>query len=77
MNFHEPHAEVLQKVIELYSELYEHGGYGSMSVEIRFLKKGQKEILVRCGKDFRFVLDYPENKKIKVATRVKSMQVAL
>jgi hypothetical protein len=25
---------------------------------MRFLKKGQKEVIIRCGKDFRYVVDY-------------------
>jgi hypothetical protein len=47
-----------------------------MSVEIRFLKRGQKEILIRCGKDYRYVVDYSED-QLKVASKVKSMQVAI
>jgi hypothetical protein len=25
---------------------------------MKFLKKKQKEIIIRCGKDYRFVVDY-------------------
>lgn len=75
-NFHEPHVNVLKQLIELYTDLYHHQGYGSMSVEIRFLKRGQKEVLIHCGKDYRFVVDYNEDKN-KVASKVKSMQLAI
>jgi hypothetical protein len=75
-NFHEPHDKVLAQIVELYTDLYKHEGYGSMSVEIRFLKRGQKEILIRCGKDYRYVVDYSED-QLKVASKVKSMQVAI
>jgi len=75
-NFHEPHVKVLTQLIDLYTDLYKHEGYGSMSVEIRFLKRGQKEVLIHCGKDYRFVIDYSEDQD-KVASRVKSMQLAV
>lgn len=75
-NIHEPHVDVLNQLIELYTDLYQHQGYGSMSVEIRFLKRGQKEVLIHCGKDYRFVVDYSENEG-KVASKVKSMQLAI
>ena len=76
INVHEPHVEVIDQLIELYSDLYKHQGYGSMKVEIRFLKRGQKEVLIHCGKDYRFVIDYAEGES-KVASPVKSMQLAM
>lgn len=53
------HREIQKKLLELYSELFLHNGYGSLQVEMRFLKRGQKEIVVSCGKEFRYVVDYP------------------
>ena len=49
-----------------------------MSVEMKFLKKGQKEILIRCGKDYRFVVDYDDANldTNRIMRRVKSFQVA-
>jgi len=52
------HDAVLAKIMELYTDLFLHDGYGSINIEMRFLKKGQKEIIINCGKDFRFVLDW-------------------
>lgn len=49
---------VLSKMIEVYNELFRHDGYGNMSVEIKILKKGQKEVIIYCGKQYRFVVDY-------------------
>ncbi len=48
----------------LFLEIFKHNGFGSLDVGMRFLKRGQKEILIRCGREYRFVVDYPlENNK--------------
>ncbi len=52
------HEEILMTLGELYKDLFNHDGYGQMQVEIRFLKKKQKEVIIRCGKDYRFVVDF-------------------
>lgn len=57
---HKPHAEVFEQMLNLYTELYKHQGYGKMSVEMRFLKRGQKEILISCGKEYRYIVDFNE-----------------
>lgn len=56
----ESRSIIQAKIMELYDGLFDHAGYGSMKIEMRFLKKGQKEIIVSCGKDFRYVVDWPE-----------------
>jgi hypothetical protein len=53
------HEEVVQKMIDLYHMLVCHNGFGELSVDIRILKRGQKEVIVRCGKQYRFVVDTP------------------
>jgi hypothetical protein len=53
------HERILEQLRRLYAELFWHDGYGELSLEMRFLKRGQKEIILHCGKDFRFVVDYP------------------
>ncbi|MGO0122387.1 hypothetical protein [Desulfothermobacter acidiphilus] len=50
---------VLAKVAKLYEELFRHNGFGEMRIEIRILKRGQKEVIIHCGKQYRFVVDYP------------------
>ncbi len=52
------HDEVLQKMEELYNDLFDHDGFGTLSIEMKLLKRGQKEVIINCGKEFRFVLDY-------------------
>jgi len=54
----EGHGHILKKIEALYEDLFLHDGFGRMELEMRFLKKGQKEIIVRCGKDYRFVVDF-------------------
>ena len=51
-------AEILTLVGRLYFDLFEHDGFGELSIEVRLLKRGQKEVIVRCGKQYRFVVDY-------------------
>ncbi len=55
-NEHEP---IESKIAELYRDLFLHDGFGSISIEMRFLKRGQKEVIVRSGKDYRYVVDWP------------------
>jgi hypothetical protein len=53
------HALILEKIGELYRDLFRHDGFGELKVTMRFLKRGQKEVVIACGKEFRFVVDYP------------------
>lgn len=49
---------VKSKLIELFEEMFSHDGHSNMEVKISFLRRGQKEILLCCGKEYRFVVDY-------------------
>ncbi|MBL8476822.1 MAG: hypothetical protein JNK71_12235 [Methyloversatilis sp.] len=42
----------------LLDELIRHDGFGSLSVEVRLLKRGQKEVIIDCGKQYRYVIDF-------------------
>ncbi len=55
--------EVKAKILELYDELFSHDGYGEIKVEMRILHRGQKEIIIHCGKQYRFVVDSQNNKR--------------
>lgn len=52
------HDEILDRIYQLYHSIYEHDGYGEFKVEMRFLKKGQKEVIVHCGKQYRYIVDW-------------------
>lgn len=53
----EKHKEVLTQLVDLYSDLFSHDGYGDLSIEMKILRRGQKEVIIHCGKQFRYVLD--------------------
>ncbi len=57
----DPNAAVHEKLLSVYDALYRHNGFGEMTVEVRILKKQQKEILIKCGKQYRFVVDWMNN----------------
>jgi hypothetical protein len=48
---------VKARLLALYEELFAHDGYGSLRVELRILRRGQKEVILDCGKQYRFVVD--------------------
>ena len=47
------------KIISLFHELLGHNGFGDLKVEVKILKRGQKEVILHCGKQYRFVVDVP------------------
>lgn len=51
------HEEVKKRINALYSMLVEHDGYGEMRIDFRILKRGQKEVIVHCGKQYRYVVE--------------------
>jgi hypothetical protein len=55
---------VLARITSLYEMLFAHDGYGEMSVELRYLRKREKEVIIRCGKQYRYVVPVPENRKL-------------
>lgn len=66
-NMHLPieHNPIQEKILQVYEDLFLHDGYGELSIEMRFLKKGQKEIIIHSGKDYRYVVDYSKNRSGK------------
>ncbi len=59
MNKTDPQREIREKLVALYDEIFSHDGYGRLEVDIRILRRGQKEVILRCGKEYRFVVDFP------------------
>lgn len=43
----------------LFDDLLRHDGFGDLRVEVRLLKRGQKEVIIYCGKQYRYVVDVP------------------
>ena len=50
--------EVIRRFAKLYDEVFQHDGYGDIRVEMKILRRGQKEVIIHCGKQYRFVVDY-------------------
>jgi hypothetical protein len=50
--------DVLKQFETLYHEVFAHDGYGDIRLEMRILRRGQKEVIIHCGKQYRFVVDY-------------------
>ncbi|MCQ8117089.1 hypothetical protein [Methylomonas rosea] len=57
-NLHDTQAEpVKNKLMELLDEVLQHDGFGEIRVEVKILKRRQKEVILHCGKQYRFVVD--------------------
>lgn len=52
------HDQVLAKMRDLYQELCAHDGFGELRIEVRLLRRGQKEVILHCGKQYRYVVDH-------------------
>ena len=51
------HDNVKRRISALYNMLIEHDGYGEMRIDFKILKKGQKEVIIHCGKQYRYVVE--------------------
>jgi hypothetical protein len=51
--------QVKQKLLDLFDEVLTHDGFGEIRVEMKILKRKQKEVILHCGKQYRFVIDTP------------------
>ncbi len=51
------HADIFAQIANLYTELFNHDGYGDFRIEMKILRRGQKEIIIHCGKQYRYVID--------------------
>lgn len=52
---------VKAKLMELVDEVLAHDGFGDIRVEVRILKRHQKEVILHCGKQYRYVIDTPRS----------------
>ena len=51
---------IQEKLLDLFDGLLCHDGYGDLKVEVRILKRGQKEVILHCGKQYRYVIDFDQ-----------------
>ncbi|MDY0746401.1 hypothetical protein SNE35_17950 [Paucibacter sp. R3-3] len=59
------------RLMRLVDELLHHDDAGDLRVEVRILKRGQKEILLSCGKQYRYVVDFEPGRPAHSLTRSK------
>jgi hypothetical protein len=45
------------KLLLLLDDIIKHDGFGEIRVEVNILKRKQKEVIIHCGKQYRFVVD--------------------
>jgi len=62
---------IKQKLLDLFEDLLSHDGYGDLKVEVKILKRGQKEVILHCGRQYRYVVDF-EKKSTGTKLRVGS-----
>jgi hypothetical protein len=56
--------DVKAHLLALFDDLLAHDGFGDLRLEIRILKRGQKEVLIYCGKQYRYVIDVRPTKRL-------------
>ncbi|MCQ8103305.1 hypothetical protein NP590_04230 [Methylomonas sp. SURF-2] len=49
-----------RKLLQLLDDVLRHDGFGEIRVEVKILKRQQKEVILHCGKQYRFVVDMPD-----------------
>lgn len=53
-------VEVVNQLLQVYTDSLTHDGFADLRVEMKILKRGQKEVIIHSGKQYRFVIDCPE-----------------
>lgn len=56
---------VEEVLLKTFRFLVAHDGAGKMEVNIKLLKRGQKEVLIQCGRTYRFVINNEKNEAIQ------------
>lgn len=65
--------EVVNSLLDVFSDCLEHDGFADFNVQVKILKKGQKEIIIQYGRQYRFVIDSEDgsdviNQRYKLVT---------
>ncbi len=68
-NLHDA-APVREKILTLFDDVLAHDGFGEIRVEVKILKRKQKEVIIHCGKQYRFVVDAPQQTEREVGSRL-------
>lgn len=57
----DPTYNLKHKLLSLVDDVLSHDGYGDIRVEVKILKRHQKEVILHCGKQYRFVFTDEHN----------------
>lgn len=57
----DPTYNLKHKLLSLVDDVLSHDGYGDIRVEVKILKRHQKEVILHCGKQYRFVFTDERN----------------
>ncbi len=68
-------SPVKVRMLQLFDELLEHDGFGSMKIEMRLLRRGQKEVILDCGKQYRFVVDFQPAPQLGMTSEVATTAI--
>lgn len=49
---------VKERMLKIFDDALRHNGFSEFRVEIRILKKQQKEVIIHYGRQYRYVLDF-------------------
>ena len=49
--------DFLNRFVELYEDLLRHEGYADLTIEVRNRSAIEKEILLKCGKEYRYTVN--------------------
>lgn len=50
--------ELRSTLLTVLDDLLLHDGFGHFEVDMKILKRGQKEVLISCGKEYRFLINF-------------------
>ena len=56
-------VEVFNCLLQIYIDALNHDGFADIRIEIKILKRGQKEIIVHSGKQYRYIVDFPDSEE--------------
>jgi len=59
LNPHTPITRLKAQLLDLLDDVLAHDGYGTIRIDVKLLKRGQKEVILDCGKQHRHVIDVP------------------
>jgi len=50
--------EMRSTLTAVLDDLLLHDGFGHIEIDMKILKRGQKEVLISCGKEYRFLVNF-------------------